>query len=219
MKALIFGAGAQGRVVLDILRAQGRHESVEFVDDNEQLWGQRVNGIPIVGGFDYILQQDRETFEMVVALGNPNTRLTIAKKAKEHSIHLLNAVHPSAVIMPSATIGEGNMISPAAVINSNARIGNNVIINTGAVIEHDCILADGISVSPGAHLGGRVTVDRVAFISTRAIVVPRISIGAGAIIGAGAVVTKDVPARVLVRGMPARIVEQINETFDWKRLL
>lgn len=219
MRAFIFGAGAHGRVTLDILRAQGKHKLIEFIDDNEQLWGQRINGASIVGGLNYALQQDKETFEMVVALGNPITRLTIAKKLKEHFISLLNAVHPLAVVVPTATISEGNMISAAAVINSNAVIGNNVIINTSAVIEHDCVLDDGVTVSSGCNLGGRVTVGSVAFISTGAIVLPRVSIGVGAVVGAGAVVTKDVPDRVLVRGVPAQILEHIDETFDWNRLL
>lgn len=116
MRAFIFGAGAHGRVTLDILRTQDQHELIEFVDEDEHLWGQRVNGASIVGGLNYALQQDQGTFEMVVALGNPNTRLTIAKKLKEHSICLLNAIHSSVVIMPSATIGEGNMICAASTL-------------------------------------------------------------------------------------------------------
>jgi sugar O-acyltransferase (sialic acid O-acetyltransferase NeuD family) len=219
VKALIFGAGAHGRVVLDILRAQARHESIEFVDDNELLRGHSINGVVVAGGLDYVLQHDSRTFELIIALGNPKTRLAIARKVKQHSIVFLNAVHPSAVVMQTARLGDGNMVCAAAVINSNAKIGDNVIINTGAIIEHDCALADLVTVSPGVQLGGRVTVEHAAFIGTGAIVLPRVSIGSGAVIGAGAVVTKDIPAGVLVHGVPARVVEQITEAFDWNRLL
>jgi sugar O-acyltransferase (sialic acid O-acetyltransferase NeuD family) len=219
MKAFIFGAGAHGRTLLDILRVLGRHESMEFLDDNEQLWGEQVNGAPILGGLDYALQQDRKTFEMIVALGNSITRLAVAEELKTHSITLLNAIHPSAVVMPSATMGEGNMIAAASVVNSNASVGNHVIINTGAVVEHDCVLADGVNVSPGAQICGRVTLGRMAFVGTGAIILPRISVGPGAVIAAGSIVTHDVPEKALVRGAPARIVEMLDETFDWKRLL
>lgn len=219
MKAYIFGSGAQGRVILDILRVQGRHDFIEFIDDNQELWGKQVNGVPIFGGFDYVIEQDRDSFEMVIALGNPNTRLTIAKKAEDHSISLLNAVHPASVIMPTVTIGKGNMISPGSVINTNARIGNNVIINTSAVIEHDSQIEDGATVCPGAKICGRAIIKSAAFISTGAIVLPRVSIGESAVIGSGAIVVKDIPEKVFALGTPARIVEKIDETFDWKRLL
>lgn len=218
MKALIVGAGAHGRVVLDILRSQG-HASIAFIDDDEQLWGQNVNGIPVEGNLDYALGQTPGNFKMVVALGNPNLRLAIAKKLKEHSIPLLNAIHPSAVITPSTTIGSGNMIGANTVINSNARIGDNVVINDGAIIEHDCVLADGVNVSPSVSLCGRVTVGEATFISVGASVVPRVSIGAGVVVGAGSLITKDVPDRVMVVGTPARICWKVDDTFDWQKLL
>jgi len=224
VRAFIFGAGAQGRVVLDILRTQNQyhpwHDSIQFLDDDEQLWGQQINGCSVVGGFDYALQQERATFEMVIALGNPNARLAIGERAREHSIPILTAVHPLAIIMSTVVLdGNGIMISPAVVVNCNARIGNGVLINTAAVVEHDCVLADGATVCPGVQLGSRVVVGRAAFIGTGAIVLPRVSIGTGAVIAAGSVVTKDVSPGALVQGMPARVVEQIDETFDWGRVL
>jgi len=64
-----------------------------------------------------------------------------------------------------------------------------------------------------------VTVERAAFIGTGAIILPRLSIGASAVIGAGAVVTRPIPAGALALGVPARVVGQVDETFNWNRLL
>jgi sugar O-acyltransferase (sialic acid O-acetyltransferase NeuD family) len=219
MTALIVGAGAQGRVILDILRAAGGYELIEFVDDNERLWGTRLNGALVRGGLDRALREKAADTAMIIAIGDPRKRLALAARISEAGVAFLNAIHPSAVVMPTVRMGSGNMIGATAVINTSACVGNHTIVNTGAVIEHDCQIADGGQISPGAHLGGRVRVGRAAFISTGAIVLPRLSIGPEAIVGAGAVVTRDLPGHVLAIGVPARIREQLTEGFDWSKVL
>jgi sugar O-acyltransferase (sialic acid O-acetyltransferase NeuD family) len=218
MRACIVGAGPHGRVILDILRAQRRCD-VEFADDNETLWGQTVNGARVTGSLGQVLEQGSDDVAFIIAVGNPTIRLAIAKRISERARPLLNAVHPSAVVMQSATMGEGNMIGATAVINSGACLGRHTIVNTGAVVEHDCTVSDGAAVSPGAHLGGRVTLGYCAFVSTGAIVLSRVSIGAGSIVAAGAVVTRDVPEGVLVMGVPARVRRCLGTGFDWKSVL
>jgi len=218
MRALIVGAGAQGRVILDILRSQGGYQSIGFVDDNPELWGSEINGARIECGLDAAIATPAG-LKMIVALGNPEVRLALCRKICNAGVPLLNAVHTSAVVMPSASLGSGIMVGATAVLNSNARIGNAVIINTGAVVEHDCDLGDGSAVSPGAHLGGRVRLGSCAFIATGAIVLSRVSIGEKSVLAAGSVLTKDLPDRVLAMGVPAKISEELSADFDWCRVL
>jgi acetyltransferase-like isoleucine patch superfamily enzyme len=71
-------------------------------------------------------------------------------------------------------------------------------------VDHECVLADGVHVGPGAHLGGRVQVGRAAWIGIGAVVRDRARVGAGALVGAGAVVIRDVPDHVVAYGVPAR---------------
>lgn len=219
MKAFICGAGAQGRVVLDILRQAAQFEQFEFIDDNEELWGQGINGARVAGGFEHLLRQDRTAFRAIVSHGHPGVRTRLANRMKEHSLAWINAVHPSAVLAPSARLGTGNMISAGAIVNSNATIGDHAIVNTAAVVEHDCVVESFATVCAGVQLGGRTTVGRGAFVCTGAIVLPRVVIGAGSAVAAGAVVTKPVPEGVLVLGAPARIHAKIGEDRDWERFL
>ncbi len=218
MKALIVGAGAQGRVILDILRAQGRHDSFAFVDDNPELRSRLVNGAPIECGLAEALAAARDC-EMIVALGNPDRRIELARRIRDAGVPLLNAIHPSAVVTASAILGRGIVVGATAVINSNAQVADNVVVNTGAVVEHDCWVAEGAAVGPGAHLGGRVVLGRCAFVGTGAILNSRVAVGERSIIGAGAVVIRSLPDRVLALGVPARVVEQLDMTFDWNRVL
>lgn len=219
MIALIFGAGPQGRVIQDILLSRGEYDSIEFIDDNKSLWGTRVNGTLVTGGFDSLVSRRAEDLRMIIALGKSPLRLAIGAKALQNGIQLLNAVHRSAVVMPSATLGSGVMVAACAVVNSNVQVGDHVIINSGAVTEHDSVIGNGVSISPGVQLGGRSWLGECAFLGTGAIVLPRTRIGAGAVVAAGALVTHDVPPNVLVRGIPARVVEETGDKFDWNRVL
>lgn len=218
MNAFIIGAGAQGRVILDILRAQGRHESITFVDDAPSLRGTEVNGAPVRIGIDEIVAPEKE-WEAIIALGNPELRIALSARLSARGFRLLNAIHPSAVVMPTVCLGQGIMIGANAVVNSNAILRDSVIVNTGAVIEHDCLIQAGAAVGPGARLGGRVRVENHGFIAAGATVISRVSIGARTVVGAGAVVTKDLPADVLAVGVPARIRETTGPSFDWRRVL
>lgn len=218
VKVWIVGAGAQGRVVLEALRAGGQHQSISFLDDNAELHGTCVNGAEIIGGLDAALASRCDGVEIIVALGNPLERIRLGSLIQERGMRLGNAIHPSAVIAGGVSIGCGNFVGARAVLNSDARIENHAIVNTGAIVEHDCVLEDGSAVGPGAILGGRVHLEQSSFISAGAIVISRVRIGRETVVGAGAVVTRDLPPKVLAWGAPARVTRQITD-FDWKRVL
>ena len=86
MNALIIGGGAQGRVILDILRTGNRHDAIAFLDDNEQLWGGKVNGVPVLGGVDHAFTFDADTIALIVALGSPPLRLEVASRLRTKGI-------------------------------------------------------------------------------------------------------------------------------------
>jgi sugar O-acyltransferase (sialic acid O-acetyltransferase NeuD family) len=218
MEIFIVGAGAHGRVVLDILRDCGDVRPIQFADDNESLWGKTINGAQVVS-LREALSRKAGPVGFVVSVGKPALRLELCRRVQDQGHALINVIHPKAVVEASATMGVGNMISPQAVVNSNARLGNAVVVNTAVVVEHDCVVEDGVSISPVACLGGRVTVGRGAFIAIGARIMARVHVGAGAIVGAHSLVLEDVPEHTLVFGSPARIQGVVDEAFDWGRVL
>ncbi|MCX7824575.1 MAG: NeuD/PglB/VioB family sugar acetyltransferase [Verrucomicrobiae bacterium] len=218
MRAIIFGAGNHGRVVLDILRAQGR-EVIGWLDENRALWGTQVAGLTVLGGLDWLREHRSGDLGVIAGIGNTKARVAVSKAVESLGVPLINAIHPSAVIMPTATLGRGICVCAGAIIGTSAQIGDYALINTGSSIDHDSVLEEGAWVSPGVVTAGCVRIGRGAYVSTGAVLVAGVSVGAGAVVAAGAVVTNDVPPGVLVMGVPARKVKDVDESFNWTSLV
>jgi UDP-2-acetamido-3-amino-2,3-dideoxy-glucuronate N-acetyltransferase len=123
-------------------------------------------------------------------------------------------VMPNAKIGARCNIGQNVVISPQVTIGDNVKIQNNVSIYTGVILEDDVFCGPSMVftnvVNPRSHVSRKdeyrtTLVRRGASIGANATVVCGHTIGAFAFIGAGAVVTKDVPDYALVIGNPGRI--------------
>mgnify|MGYP000994642854 CR=1 FL=1 len=189
-KVVILGASGHAHVIADIVTACG--DKIEaFLDDNTSVEG--VSGS--ISEYEKYIDS-----EFVIGIGNAEIR----KKLSDLPVKWYTAIHPSAVVSPKATIGEGTVVMPNAVINSGAVIGKHSIINTGAVVEHDNVIGDYVHVSVGAKIGGTVTIENSTWIGIGAVVNNNIKICGGCIIGAGAVVVKDIEMRGTYIGVPAK---------------
>ena len=167
---------------------------------------QGILEYPIMDEQSTSMQYISDNFdELIVAIGDNATRLHKSKTFLQSGITLATLLHPSAVISRFAQIGPGTVVLANAVVNPFAAIGDACIVNTSSVVEHDCILCDGVHISPKAALGGRVVIGEKSWICIGSTVANNLNIGANTIIGAGAVVLQDVPNDVLAAGVPATI--------------
>lgn len=187
----LYGASGHGKVIKDILEAQGKNVD-GFVDDNKKE--PCFCGKPLMNKADGLSP-------MIISIGENETR---KEKTKGLKCNFATAIHPSAIVSPSAIIGEGTVVMPGAIINADAVIGKHCIINTGASIDHECVIGDYCHIGPHASLCGLVHVDEGTLIGVGASVIPEIHIGKWCTIGAGAAVINNVTDYVKVVGVPAK---------------
>lgn len=133
-----------------------------------------------------------------------------------HFSHIM----PDCVIGERCNIGQNVVISPGVVLGNNVKIQNNVSVYTGVVCEDDvflgpsCVFTNVLnprSAIPRKDQYRKTLVRRGATIGANATIVCGHTIGEYALIGAGAVVTKDVPPYALVVGNPSRQIGWVSE--------
>lgn len=210
---IILGAGGHAKVVADILLVRGVHV-VGYLDDNRAVWGQMPLGLPILGSIADSIHYP-ETL-LMIGIGSNAVRYRVSQQAANSAttLHWTTAIHLAACVASSVTVGDGTVICAGAVINPSAVIGAHVIVNTCASVDHDCVIEDFVHIAPGAHLGGGVRVGQGVLIGMGAIILPYRTIGMGAIIAAGSVVTKDVAPNTTIVGTPGRVIE--TRQLDWR---
>jgi sugar O-acyltransferase (sialic acid O-acetyltransferase NeuD family) len=220
-RVLILGAGGHGRVVLDILLQAARYQVVGYLDNSRDMIGRRVDGLPVYGAIDDLEQFARELDiqGVIIAIGDNGTRRGLARQVAAAGIPLVNAIHPSATLASTVTLGGNNVICAGAVICDRCQIGDSVILNTGCVVDYQTMIGEGTHICPGVRVGGRVKVEPGAFIGIGATIVPKVTIGCESIIGAGAVVIADVATMATVVGVPARPVKLTTASEDLAAML
>jgi len=205
-KLVFLGAGGIAIVAAEIARSRG-YEVAGFLDDKAERHGTVFCEAKILGSFDILPELRQRGIEnAVVAFGNSLGRLRFAQKALSEGFTLPNLIHISAIISPTATVGEGAIMMPGTIVNAGARIGRNIILNTAASVDHECVIGDGVHIGPGTRLSGLVRVGTATWIGLGTSIRESVQIGENVLIGAGSLVLKDIPDDVVAYGSPARVI-------------
>ncbi|MEM4721642.1 MAG: acetyltransferase [Candidatus Methanomethylicaceae archaeon] len=209
-KVIIIGAGGHGQIVADILLQDynrgGTYKPIGFLDDDKNLIGKIILGLQVFGSISKLYKFNHDG--VVVAIGENDTRARIFQELKKNKKQIVKAIHPSAVIASDVQLGEGVMICAGVIVNTGTIIGDNVILNTGCTVDHHNQIGNHVHLAPGVHLGGNVTIGDGTLVGIGSTVIPGRRIGEWSIIGAGSVVTNDIPPNTTAVGVPARVIKE-----------
>lgn len=206
MAVVVYGAGGQARVLLELMDCAGICPIAGLIDDNPDFHGTKIDGILVLGPIDRLsgLIRVHRIHRAVIAIGDNINRHKFAQHARSLGLRLPVLIHPHACVSPTATLGDGSVVMAGAIVSAHVAMGELGIVNTRASIDHDCILGDCVHIAPGVTLAGGVTVGNGTLIGVGASILPGLCIGDNSVIGAGAVVIHDVPSHCTVVGNPAR---------------
>ncbi len=200
----VLGGGGHAKMCLDILGRRGEYEVVGILDGG-MVPGSRVLDVPVLGpdNDEEMARLYRQGVRLAVngvgAAGNHPYRSQVYTRLRQAGFSLPNLIHPSAVIEPSAVLGEGNQIMAGAIVGSAVRVGDNCIVNSGAVISHDSRLADNVHIAPGALLAGNVQVGADTLVGMGVTIYLGLTIGSRVVITNGLDVFKDLPDGAFLR--------------------
>ena len=209
MKSVIIGAGTYGEVYLAYLQEAGI-EIVGFLDDDPKCLKQKVCGIPVLGGLDFLacLKDEYGVKAVYCPLGNNKLRVEILTRALSLGYEVPNFIHSTVDISPNVEIGKGVYILLGTHIMPYTKIENFVMISMGVNVAHHSVLHEGSFLSTGVNFGASIIARKYAYIGIGSTIMTGVhELGENCLIGAGAVVIKDVPTDAVMAGIPAKVLK------------
>ena len=208
---VVWGSGGHARelreLVDDVNAARPAYELLGFLDDDADRHGREVDGLPVLGGIEWLRRLDRSACA-VIGVGSPASRRRVALALEGAGIRSPVLVHPTAQVSRRAVLGEGCVVTALAQLSTSATLGRHVHLNLGASVSHDCRIDDFGTLAPGVRLSGAVVLGEGCDVGVGAVVLPGVAVGAWSVVGAGAVVTRGLEGDCTAVGVPARVVRR-----------
>lgn len=211
----IYGASGCGRGVMPLAKlqlevSQDKDWDLVFLDDSVQT--STLNGHKVLSYAQW-LSEPADSRHVCVSIANGKIRERLVSQCITDAVSFFEVRAANVVELVEVKIGEGAVLCPFVTITSNIRIGKHFHANLYSYVEHDCVIGDFVTFAPGVHCNGNVNIEDHAYIGAGALLKQGqpgkpLTIGRGATVGMGAVVTKNVAPGTTVVGNPARVMEQ-----------
>lgn len=207
---VVYGAGGHGREIVQLLEDINAHRArwdvIGFLDDDPAQHGREVNGLPVLGGMDW-LGREGAGIRIALGVGNPTVKRRIVARLGQDTQRFVTLVHPTVRLCRWIEVGPGTAIAAATMLTVNITIGAFVNIDRACNISYDCRIGDFTTIAPATNISGAVDIGAGCDIGTGVSTIQGVRVGDWSIIGAGAVIAEDLPANCTAVGVPARAIK------------
>lgn len=198
------------RMILAIRRVDPLFAVRGFIDNDPAKQGTDFHGYPVLGGSERICELAAEGARFVnLITGSTASRYEVARDAVLRGATLANFIHPS-IDLTMTRLGVGLYLQEHVVVQAEVEVGDNASIHIGTMVGHESRIGHSAFVAHAVSISGCCEIGDGTFIGTNATILPRTRVGKWCIVGAGSVVTKDIPDYSVAVGNPARVI-RVNE--------
>ncbi|HEY8401121.1 MAG TPA: acetyltransferase [Cytophagaceae bacterium] len=204
-KCIIFGAGTYSQVYTNYL--SDSYDVVGYIDDAEKYKDAVVNGIKVLGNSDFLFEKLDRSLAVFVPIGDNNIRVSILEKLKESGFETPSFIHKDTIIHKSVEIGQAVYILPATNVMPSTTISDYTMVSMGVNIAHHNLIEKGCFFSQGVNIGASVHIQEKAYFGIGSTLMTGVkTVGRNSLIGAGAVIIRDVPDGAVLVGNPGKII-------------
>lgn len=204
---LIIGAKGHAKEIIEIIREKDIYNNIFFFDNITDNNKTHLFGYPIIKNFVEAARLFEIDRNFTLGLGFPEIRYKITQQFLEKGGVIVSLISNNAVVAKNIQSGTGINIMPFAAVFNDVILGNGILINSYASVHHDSKIGDFTELSPGCRILGRCTIGAMCSIGTNAVILPDIEICDNVIIGAGAIVTKNIKESGVYVGNPAKKIK------------
>ena len=210
---VIVGAKGFAKEVLEILnQINYNNDLIAFFDNVNQ------DVDPLLYEIFPVLKNEKELKnffgkaenKFTLGIGGPQNRYNLTKLFESWGGTLHSTISPFANIGHFGnTLNYGINLMTGSTITNDITIGKGALINLHCTVGHDSKIGEFVEMSPGVHVSGNCTIGDFCNLGTNATILPKITLGNNVVVGAGSVVTKDIPDNTLVVGIPAKPIKEL----------
>lgn len=199
---IIFGAGGHALVVYELAMLLG-YRPRGFIEPYPA--SASFLGVPIYRSLEDVAGSK---FHIGLGVGTnfDRERVFLATQASEKVLGFPVLIHPTAFVSKTATLSDATVVLAQANVGPHSHIGRGSILNSGCSLDHESVLGEFCSLGPLVVTGGRVKIGDRTMIGAGAAVLQGISVGPDTVIGASAMVNRDVPGNSVAFGIPCRVL-------------
>ncbi len=199
---LIGGGGGGGALTLDAIFRTTHQRAVGILDNNPELSGKNMFGVPILGPNAMVKELwDQHFFDaaIIVVTAQIDQRKELFENLVSLKIPTTNVIDPSVEIRANVQMGTGNLIMANGFIAACVALGDNNFMASHVCIEHHSTVGSHCTFGPRTATSGAVVIGNEVKFGMGVLVEPYLQIGDGSLIPSGCVLTQSVPSNSVVK--------------------